>query len=330
MSKNFLNYSSKAAEIRKDITELRDIVVSRRRDYMSAVGHYRELSLTYGMSDWERKQMDVEVDQAMKQCIRLIQTFQRQVADDGSLRAADEAPHFREIGHLLDKYLKKIAKIVSELRTVRYMKVQNMKKLSRLFLLLIVYFICSVKAVVSAVDKADSTIIHDNGSRVLNVSNVRRRFDTGKGLVAEGSEKKSFGKNEDSVIAREMPCSSSMVTETGGENLEVTDKELEQQMTAENEQLYARLIHTDDEIQKVEQQLSEIYKLQESFAEKVLEQEKDIEFVNQAAVTSVENIRDGNEQIREAIQNMASRRVILLFCLIALTFTLLFLDWYNA
>lgn len=41
--------------------------------------------------------MDVEVDQAMKQCIRLIQTFQRQVADDGSLRAADEAPHFREV-----------------------------------------------------------------------------------------------------------------------------------------------------------------------------------------------------------------------------------------
>ena len=67
-----------------------------------------------------------------------------------------------------------------------------------------------------------------------------------------------------------MPCSSSMVTETGGENLEVTDKELEQQMTAENDQLYARLIHTDDEIQKVEQQLSEIYKLQESFAEKVI------------------------------------------------------------
>lgn len=34
-----------------------------------------------------------------------------------------------------------------------------------------------------AVDKADSTIIHDNGSRVLNVSNVRRRFDTGKGFL---------------------------------------------------------------------------------------------------------------------------------------------------
>ena len=61
----------------------------------------------------------------------------------------------------------------------------------------------------------------------------------------------------------------------------------------------------------------------------VLEQDKDVEFINEAAVNTVENIRAGNEQIREAIQNIASRRVVILFCLIALTFTLLFLDWYN-
>uniref|UniRef100_A0A0N5ANX7 t-SNARE coiled-coil homology domain-containing protein n=1 Tax=Syphacia muris TaxID=451379 RepID=A0A0N5ANX7_9BILA len=127
------------------------------------------------------------------------------------------------------------------------------------------------------------------------------------------------------------PCESSYqyTDDSNYQHTDSLDPELKQQLLLENERFYAKVMHTDSDIQKIEKQLNEIYKLQESFAEKVLEQGKDIEYVNQETVTTVENICEGNEQIRGAIQNMASRRVILLFCLIALTFTLLFLDWYN-
>ena len=47
------------------------------------------------------------------------------------------------------------------------------------------------------------------------------------------------------------------------------------------------------------------------------------------AVGASENIKDGNEEIRKAIQNRASIRVYILFFLLVMAFTLLFLDWYN-
>ena len=79
----------------------------------------------------------------------------------------------------------------------------------------------------------------------------------------------------------------------------------------------------------------------------IFDQEKDIEDLNETAVQITMNIRDGNDWIRQveilqnkprphfkdqyfqAISNSASRRVVILFCIIVMTFTLIFLDWYN-
>ncbi|CAB3399100.1 unnamed protein product [Caenorhabditis bovis] len=85
----------------------------------------------------------------------------------------------------------------------------------------------------------------------------------------------------------------------------------------------------DDEIDKLEHQISEIQSLSSIFSEKIMDQERDIDVINDLALHTTENLIDGNEWIRKAITNSALRRVILLFCIIVLTFTLLFLDWYN-
>ncbi|CAD6199500.1 unnamed protein product [Caenorhabditis auriculariae] len=86
----------------------------------------------------------------------------------------------------------------------------------------------------------------------------------------------------------------------------------------------------DEEIGRLEQQIAEITSLQMTFSEKVLDQERDIDLINDLALHTTENIVDGNEWIRKAISNSASRRVIMLFALIVLTFTLLFIDWIKA
>ena len=39
--------------------------------------------------------------------------------------------------------------------------------------------------------------------------------------------------------------------------------------------------------------------------------------------------QDGNEELRKAIQRNASIRVYILFFLLVMSFSLLFLDWYN-
>jgi len=40
-------------------------------------------------------------------------------------------------------------------------------------------------------------------------------------------------------------------------------------------------------------------------------------------------VQEGNEAVRQAIQNKASYRVYILFILLVFSFSLLFLDWYN-
>lgn len=61
----------------------------------------------------------------------------------------------------------------------------------------------------------------------------------------------------------------------------------------------------------------------------VLQQEQDIDRVANTVVGATENVKDANEQIKQAIQRNAGLRVYILFFLIVMTFTLLFLDWYN-
>lgn len=58
-------------------------------------------------------------------------------------------------------------------------------------------------------------------------------------------------------------------------------------------------------------------------------QKQDIERIGNVVVGATENIRDANEQIKQAIQRNAGLRVWVLFFLIVMSFTLLFLDWYN-
>lgn len=101
------------------------------------------------------------------------------------------------------------------------------------------------------------------------------------------------------------------------------------QLQEENDKLFKKYTSTQDTVNSLESQIFEIQRLQETFADKVFDQEKEIDILNEVAVATTENIRDGNEWIRQAISNSAGRRVVLLFCIVVLTFTLLFLDWYN-
>jgi len=97
----------------------------------------------------------------------------------------------------------------------------------------------------------------------------------------------------------------------------------------ENEKMYEDLMSLKDDIQQIETKVVKIAELQEIFTEKVLQQRDDINNIAANAVATTENVKDGNEEIRKAIQRNASVRVYVLFFLLVMSFTLLFLDWYN-
>lgn len=336
-SLNFVNYASKAAEIRRDLIELREVVVSRRWDYIATAGHYIGLALSSGMTEWERNCMDQQVEHAITQCAKLIRAFQRQIRTDPYLRASDEQPHFEEVARILDGHLKNTAKIVTEMRSVRVKKTADMKRISRLSTLVQLY-----EDKVKSSPESTESLTSNNGEGKYQPKSNEKDFPLHRSFESindnEGLRRRGiFFKDEKLREPEQKAVVPKRVDVTGDSNSEESKEEYTEsfveedriQLSAENERLYAKFSHAKSDIQKVEKQIVEIHRLQETFAEKVLEQEKSIGFVNEAAVNTVENIKEGNEQIREAIRNIASRRVILLFCIIVLTFTLLFLDWYN-
>jgi len=97
----------------------------------------------------------------------------------------------------------------------------------------------------------------------------------------------------------------------------------------ENEKMLEDLMSLKDDVQQIESKVVKIAELQQIFTEKVLQQKDDIDLISSNAVGASENIKDGNEELRKAIQNRASIRVYILFFLLVMAFTLLFLDWYN-
>lgn len=102
-----------------------------------------------------------------------------------------------------------------------------------------------------------------------------------------------------------------------------------QMFESENEMLYNELNATSEEVKQMESKVVHIAELQELFTEKVLQQEQEIDRIANTVVGSTTNIKDANEQIRQAIQRNAGLRVWVLFFLLVISFSLLFLDWYN-
>ncbi|XP_061235735.1 syntaxin-18 isoform X2 [Neopsephotus bourkii] len=102
-----------------------------------------------------------------------------------------------------------------------------------------------------------------------------------------------------------------------------------QMFEQENQRLVGEMNNLFDEVRQIEGKVVEISRLQEIFTEKVMQQETDIDNIHQLVVGATENIKEGNEDIREAIKNNAGFRVWILFFLVMCSFSLLFLDWYD-
>uniref|UniRef100_A0A3Q0SF77 Syntaxin-18 n=1 Tax=Amphilophus citrinellus TaxID=61819 RepID=A0A3Q0SF77_AMPCI len=103
-----------------------------------------------------------------------------------------------------------------------------------------------------------------------------------------------------------------------------------QMFEQENQRLISEMNSLVDEVRQIEGKVVEISRLQEIFAEKVLQQEAEIDNIHQLVVGATENVKEGNEDIREAIKNNAGFRVWILFFLVMCSFSLLFLDWYDS
>ncbi|MED6237730.1 Syntaxin-18 [Ataeniobius toweri] len=189
---------------------------------------------------------------------------------------------------LIEMYLKGVCRLYSEQRAIRVKRMVDKKRLSRLT----PEHPGKVEKTVDA-EPAEERVVKEESSE-KNVSEVQ---DNSVNLWEEG-------RVEDELSPEEI-----------------------QMFEQENQKLVSEMNSLVDEVRQIEGKVVEISRLQEIFAEKVLHQESDIDNIHQLVVGATENVKEGNEDIREAIKNNAGFRVWILFFLVMCSFSLLFLDW---
>jgi syntaxin 18 len=101
------------------------------------------------------------------------------------------------------------------------------------------------------------------------------------------------------------------------------------QLQHENKQLYHDVAQRSEEIRGISSQVVEIAQLQNELFDNILIQKDVIEQVDGSAVASNDDLAAAIIHIRDAIRNTAQMRRWVIFFLLVMIFSLLFLDWYN-
>uniref|UniRef100_A0A2D4KLV6 Syntaxin-18 n=1 Tax=Micrurus paraensis TaxID=1970185 RepID=A0A2D4KLV6_9SAUR len=207
--------------------------------------------------------------------------------------------HRETVLDFIADYLKRVCKLYSEQRAIRVKRVVDKKRLSRL----------EPEQSSKSPGRALETETEAPPPPEELEEKLTREGSRERNLVDEHAD---FGLGQDSR----------------GED-ELSPEEI-QMFEQENQRLVGEMNSLFDEVRQIEGKVVEISRLQEIFTEKVLQQEAEIDNIHQIVVGATENIKEGNEDIREAIKNNAGFRVWILFFLVMCSFSLLFLDWYGS
>ncbi|XP_059184924.1 syntaxin-18 isoform X2 [Centropristis striata] len=211
--------------------------------------------------------------------------------EEKQVTSAQIKEHRGAVLDLIEMYLRGVCKLYSEQRAIRVKRMVDKKRLSRL--------------------------APEHHSRVEKTPDVE---PTEEKTVKEENSEKSVSEVLDNPVN---------LWEEGRVEDELSPEEI-QMFEQENQRLVSEMSSLVDEVRQIEGKVVEISRLQEIFAEKVLQQETEIDSIHQLVVGATENVKEGNEDIREAIKNNAGFRVWILFFLVMCSFSLLFLDWYDS
>ncbi|XP_030047039.1 syntaxin-18 [Microcaecilia unicolor] len=287
-------FSGRARDVIINIGKLKDFLLEHRKDYINACSHI--VSEYSRMTDTERDQIDQDAQTFMRTCADAIQQLRTEACKN--IHSQQVKEHRHAVLDFIEDYLKRVCRLYSEQRAIRVKRVVDKKRLSRL----------------EPEQKSKSTI--SSSPEVLqNPVEVSEEEVT----IAEENSDKNLLDAQNSFD----------VWEDGKVEDDLSPEEI-QMFEQENQRLVSEMNSMFDEVRQIEGKVVEISRLQEIFTEKVLQQETDIDNIHQLVVGATENIKEGNEDIREAIKNNAGFRVWILFFLVMCSFSLLFLDWYDS
>ncbi|XP_043680114.1 syntaxin-18 [Vespula pensylvanica] len=290
-TKNKSAFYVKTQAVVAQIAKLKEFLLENRKAYLNFSNYFSNIPR---MTDVDRDQIDAGAQTIMSTCSQLIKELKREIAFSEVSRQNME--HREIVLLLIEDYLKNVCKIYSEQKAIRVKRAIEMRTISKFEL----------------DTKSNKIMDMDNKRSVSNLiektNNTENQSNSGKSNPMKVQEI-----NED--------VNTLLYEELSPEDIQMFE--------SENEQLYNELSTVTEEVRQIESKVVHIAELQEIFTEKVLDQDKDLDRLMTTVVGSTENVKEANEQIRQAIQRNAGLRVWILFFLLVMSFSLLFLDWYN-
>ncbi|KAF7385500.1 hypothetical protein HZH68_013930 [Vespula germanica] len=290
-TKNKSAFYVKTQAVVAQIAKLKEFLLENRKAYLNFSNYFSNIPR---MTDVDRDKIDAGAQTIMSTCSQLIKELKREIAFSEVSRQNME--HREIVLLLIEDYLKNVCKIYSEQKAIRVKQAIETRTISKLEL----------------DTKSNKIMEMDNKRSVSNLiektNNAENQSNSGKSNPMKVQEI-----NED--------VNTLLYEELSPEDVQMFE--------SENEQLYNELSTVTEEVRQIESKVVHIAELQEIFTEKVLDQDKDLDRLMTTVVGSTENVKEANEQIRQAIQRNAGLRVWILFFLLVMSFSLLFLDWYN-
>jgi len=312
-------YFAKARELSATITSLRDFLHESRNAYLNiaattvggrsnakpsvfASASKKTTVAPETMTDFERDQIDSDVQKIVNNCQRRIKEFESIIETTDHIKNNSNLhTHLESIANSLGDYLKSVTVVYSEMKAIRVKRTIDYQSMSRL------------SSHPSSRKGANNIDKNNFGASKVRSDNPPKKAE--RSLSVPDSETDGPAPGTSSVPAYFLD------DEIPPEELQILEEE--------NAVLLNELNSLANEVDQIQSSVVQIAQLQEIFTEKVLQQDKEVENLANVVVKTTENIKGGNEQIRQAIQKNADFRVWVLFFILVMSFSLLFLDWYN-
>lgn len=288
-------FCAKAHAVVTQIGKLREFLLENRRAYLNFSSY---LSTAPHMTDVERDEIDAGAQRIMSACSQLLKELKREIANTSEDITRQNVEHREIMLLLIEDYLKNVCKIYSEQKAMRVKRAVETRRIAKLHS--------------DSIDELEKT------------TKKSISYLTEKSSMDDRRESKSDSNESSPMKIQEI--NGDVGTLAYEEELSAEDAQM---FESENEQLFNELNTVTEEIKQIESKVVHIAELQEIFTEKVLDQDRDLDRLMTTVVGSTENVREANEQIRQAIQRKAGIRVWSLFFLLVMSFSILFLDWYN-
>lgn len=308
-------FGADSRRLSASIAQLSRLLLSRRAAYITPVN-------TTGaavMSDAECDEMDASAEHAVRSCVLLVRQL-RHVAgecDEGARTTpCHVCQHRCVVVDLLEGRLREVCRLMAEMRETRSAAVKAC-------------LLRGVSGSAVASEGGDSGVVRQRkgapadspgGDRLM----LNRRDTVPLLLEDRGSDSLTLSASSRAAVEEEDERRGRGAEEENG----LSAEEL-QLLQTENAELFDELNSMSDEVRRVQASVVRVAQLQEVFTEKVLEQDREIDRVADLLVSSTENISAGNEQLRGAIRNNASTRVCVLFFILVISFSILFLNWFH-